>query len=395
MIAFEEAYKKVLEHTLSFGNETVLFTKSLGRVLAEDIYADRDFPPFDRATKDGIAINSEGLSQTNSFKIEGIVSAGTPQAVLQEKSNCVEIMTGAVLPKNADTVVMYEEIVVENGIAKITNTAKKGQNIHYKGSDVKKGAVVVKKDTLITASEVGILAAVGKVEVLVKKLPKVTLISTGDELVAPHETPAPHQIRNSNMHSLHALLLNEQIHPQHVHLNDNLEEIESSLKDLLHTNDVLILSGGVSKGKFDFIPQAFENLEVEKVFHRVKQRPGKPFWFGVHHETKTTIFSFPGNPVSTFVSYHLYFKNWLQQSLNISAKKEHVKLGEAFSNTTSLTLFVRVKVENIDGELIAFPVKENGSGDLMSLAFTDGFVIIAPTKETFQKGETVPFIATR
>ena len=396
MISFEEAHKKVMEKLLSFEEENVFFTNSLGRILAEDILADRDFPPFHRATKDGIAINyGAGENTKKQFKIQGIIAAGTPKVKLNNTNDCLEIMTGAVLPENADTVVMYEDITIENGSAIVNSEIKKGQNIHRQGTDVEQGAVVIKKNTKITAAEIGILASVGKVEVKVKKLPKIALISTGNELVAVHETPKPHQIRNSNMLSLHALLEEENILATHVHLNDDKEEIKNGLNELLRTNNVLMLSGGVSKGKFDFIPEAFEELGVEKIFHRVAQRPGKPFWFGIHKETNTVVFSFPGNPVSTFANYYVYFKDWLYESLRIENKKENIVLGEDFFNHTKLTLFVRVKIESKNGITYAFPIKENGSGDLMSLAHTDGFIALSPNKELYKKEEVAPFIATR
>ncbi|WP_335964904.1 molybdopterin molybdotransferase MoeA [Galbibacter sp. PAP.153] len=395
MISFKEAYKKVLEQKEFYGTEKVLFTSSLGRILAEDILADRDFPAFNRATKDGIAIHYSAIEQQrNAFPIEGIVAAGTQQVKLKDVSHCLEIMTGAVLPENTDTVVMYEDIHIGNGTATLQKEVKKGQNIHWQGSDTTKGTVVIKKNTQITAAEIGILAAVGKVEVLVKKLPKVTLISTGNELVAVHETPLPHQIRESNMLSLHALLEADKITPQHVHLKDDKEAITNSLRELLHSNDVLILSGGVSKGKYDYIPEAFEALKVEKVFHRVKQRPGKPFWFGVHPKTKTVIFSFPGNPVSTFANYHVYFKAWLAACMELSKKAMKVVLGEAVSNEVPLTVFKNVKLNDENGKKVAFLVTANGSGDLMSLAETDGFIQLPP-QEMFEKGTVVRFVPTR
>ncbi len=285
MISFKDAYEKVLQYPLDLGEEKVLLQKTIGRVLAEDILADRYFPPFDRSTKDGIAINYAAIEKgRNSFKIEGVLPAGMPQEALQFLENCLEIMTGAVCPKNADTIVMYEQVTIENGIATLLKAPKKGQNIHRKGSDEKEGAVLLKKGGRIDTAEIGVLASVGKAEVLVKKVPKITVISTGNELAAISETPLPHQIRKSNTMSLEAALSKEGIFPQQLHLLDEKNKIEEALEEAIQENDVLILSGGVSKGKFDFIPDAMETLGVKKIFHRVAQSPGKPFWFGVHTE---------------------------------------------------------------------------------------------------------------
>ncbi|TVZ10064.1 molybdopterin molybdotransferase [Cellulophaga sp. RHA_52] len=396
MITFKEAYNSVLQHTVDYGTEQVLLKDAVGRVLAVDIKADRDFPPFNRATKDGIALSFSAINDGQSlFKIEAVIPAGSPTIELKDKTVCVEIMTGAVVPKSTDVVVMYEDVVIHNGFAKLQKQPVKGQNIHIKGSDELKGATVLRKNTLITAAEIGVLSAVGAAKVWVKKLPKITTIATGNELVEVAEVPLPHQIRKSNINSLYAALLNEHILAQTLHLKDSKEAIKDALEVALKTNDVLLLSGGVSKGKFDFLPIALEELGVEKVFHKVLQRPGKPFWFGVHKATNTVIFSFPGNPASTFANYHIYFKPWLNKSLGLTVSNNYVILNEELDNKGSLTLFLRVKVTFINGKLLANRIIENGSGDLTSLANCDGFICIAPNKNSYNKGTLVPFIQTR
>ncbi|HET8737223.1 MAG TPA: molybdopterin molybdotransferase MoeA, partial [Pricia sp.] len=270
MISFEEAYQKVLAHPMRLGTETIALMQSTGRILAEHVRADRDFPPFNRATKDGIAIRFSAVEKgIERFKIEGTLNAGRAQKTLSTEENCFEIMTGAVLPKNADTIVMYEETHIENGWATISAPQKKGQNIHTRGSDTKVGVVVLEKGTKITPSVIGVLASVGKTEVAVKRLPKVCVISTGNELVEVSETPLLHQLRKSNTLSLAAALEKSNIAPNHLHLDDDREIIEKELQKAMAEHDVLLLSGGVSKGKFDFIPDALEALGVQKVFHRV------------------------------------------------------------------------------------------------------------------------------
>ena len=394
MISFEKAKELVLEHIQSYGDETVALNKALGRILAETIVADRDFPPFDRATKDGIAINFEAFAQNEPLPIEGIAQAGSPQLELKNPKACIEVMTGAMVPKNTDTVVMYEHTVKENDSFTITKPIKKGQDIHYQASDMAKGAVLLTPGTKITASEIGILASVGKAIVQVKKLPKVAVISTGDELVGVDQNPMPYQIRKSNSHTLQSLLEDGKIDADLFHLHDELPVIKNKLEELLHKYEVLLLSGGVSKGKYDYLPEAFDQLGIEKVFHRVLQRPGKPFWFGKHQPSKTSVFSFPGNPVSTFVNYHLYFKPWLTLSLGREPREFTVILSDSFSNTTDLTLFVGVKITFEGGKLMAKMISTTGSGDLTGLSKVDGFVQIAPEQEV-QPQQTVPFIPTR
>ena len=395
MISYQEAYRKVLETTLLIENEEVTLDMAQGRVLAETILADRDFPPFDRATKDGIAIRFDAhRSAEHVFPMEGTAQAGSPQLVLKDPNSCIEVMTGAMLPKNTDTVVMYEHTSKQGNTFRVDRPVKKGQDIHYQGSDMEKGDVLLHPGIKLTAAEIGILASVGKTKILVKKLPKVAVVSTGNELVEVGETPLPYQIRKSNAYSLKALLENEKIEADLFHLADEPSEIKKALKICISEYDVLLLSGGVSKGKYDFLPSAFDELGVEKIFHKVLQRPGKPFWFGRHKEQKTYIFSFPGNPVSTFVGYHVYFIPWLYRMLGANQREFTVILGEPYTNTTDLTLFVGVKMDWVEGKAVATIISTTGSGDLTGLAQWDGFIQIAP-QTILTKDSLVPFVPIR
>ncbi|WP_423998681.1 molybdopterin molybdotransferase MoeA [Maribacter sp. IgM3_T14_3] len=396
MITFKEAFQKVLAHPLDLGIEVVSLMDSLNRILAEDIYADRDFPPFNRATKDGIAIQYSTLvNNGHLFTIEGEAAAGVVQQVLTDKNNCLEVMTGAVVPENCDTVVMYENITIENGKVSLNENVVKGQNIHYQGSDEKADALLLSKGKKISPAEIGVMATVGKAKVKVMGNPKVCTIATGNELVDVDETPEPHQIRKSNMLTIEAALLNSKIDASSLHLLDDKKEIERELEKALQDNDVLLLSGGVSKGKFDFIPDVMASLGVQKVFHRVLQRPGKPFWFGFHPKLKTVIFSFPGNPVSTFANYHLYFLPWLQTSWGLPIDNSYIKLSTAITITQPLTRFFQVSTEVKGGIFWATLVVENGSGDLTSLAKADGFICLEPRDEDYEVGEVVRFVKTR
>ncbi len=396
MISFADAYNLVLDHSQNYGTETVSIKKAIGRVLTDDIFADRDFPPFDRATKDGIAINYNAIENGRmAFDIKSIVAAGQRTYKFLEEDHCVEIMTGAVVPFEADTVVMYEDITIEHGIANLNEKTQRGQNIHDKGSDKKKGELVINKGTKITAAEIGVLAAVGKSAVEVKKLPSIAVISTGNELVEVEDHPLPHQIRKSNSYTLYAALDEESIEPLLLHLSDDKDMIRQKLSYVIQEMDVLLLSGGVSKGKFDFIPKVLEELGAEKVFHGVLQRPGKPFWFGVHKDTKTVIFSFPGNPISTFTNYHIYFKHWLQKSLGLPIPNVEVFLEEAITIKGSMTRFLGVKIRWVNGLLKAKLVKDNGSGDLTSLSRSDGFIKLTPREVPYAMDEKVTFLSTR
>lgn len=396
LINVKEALEIVLKNSENFGIEEVDFLKSSNRVLKESIFADRDFPPFDRVSMDGIAISSEAFNNgQRTFKIEGIQAAGSQKLTLQSTSNCLEAMTGAVLPKNTDAVIQYELLTIENGIASVHLEAVKSfQNIHLKGTDKKQGDLLIKENTLISPAEIGIFATVGKTKVKVAKQPKVMVVSTGNELVEVGEIPADHQIRRSNVFTLVSLLEKLQINAETLHILDDKKVLLSKIESLLNNYDVLIFSGAVSKGKFDFIPEVLKELGVKKLFHEVKQRPGKPFWFGKKGEK--TIFAFPGNPVSTFVNCVKYFYPWHYKSVGLNFEIQHrAILSEDFYFKPEMTYFLQVKLSQLEGKLMATPISGKGSGDLANLAEADAFLELPDNRSNFTKGEVFPVIIYR
>lgn len=395
MISFDSALKHVLEHFQDYGTEKIPFTEATNRILAEPVLADRDFPPFNRSTRDGIAIDSKALKEdVKQFKIAGIAQAGAPQLHLKSHLECIETMTGAMVPTNADTIVMYEHLEKEDDTVRIIEDVNAGQNIHYQASDFEKNTTLLKPGIRLTAAEIGVLASVGKHEVLVKVKPKVSIVSTGDELVDVDQVPLPFQIRKSNSYSLQSLLKKEGILAETFHLKDNKELLKKNLGEQIEKNDIILLSGGVSKGKYDFLPEVLDELGVEKVFHKVLQRPGKPFWFGTHKTQNTLLFAFPGNPVSTFTNYHVHFKPWLNKTMGTTHSAFKVILDESIANTTDLTFFKGVGVNLKNGSLIAKLIETTGSGDVIGLSKIDGFVQLAPESK-HNEGDLVPFIPTR
>ncbi len=389
MIKVEEAEKIILKLSRDYGTETVSFDNCLGRVLAEDIKADRDLPPFNRVTMDGIAIRHEAFDKGNrSFKIKATQSAGEQPIEINNDDECVEIMTGASLPASTDTIVPYEQIEMNDGVAKINSeTLVYNQNIHFKGRDKKQNEVLIEASQFITPTIITIAATVGKTNLLVKKLPKIIIVSTGDELVETHKTPALFQIRRSNDYTLQAILKQYVLHAELLHLPDDPEIIEEQLRRCINNYDVIILSGGVSMGKFDYVPPALEKLQVKKLFHKVQQRPGKPFWFGKDEEG-TLIFALPGNPVSTFVCFQRYFLPWLKKCLQVKTNEVFAILNEDFAFIPDLQYFLQVKLSiNEKGELIATPLKGNGSGDFANLLQTDAFMELPLERNDFKKGE--------
>ena len=410
MISAQEALKTVLNSAQDFGVEEIPFLNSVGSILKEEIFADRDFPPFNRVSMDGIVIDYTSFKNgQRAFKIEGIQAAGSEQITLLNTKNCIEVMTGAVLPNNANTVIRYEDIRIDNGFATITiDTINKGQNIHTKGKDGKAGALLIQINTIISAAEIGVLASVGKSVVKVAKQPKVMIVSTGDELVGVAETPLAHQIRRSNVFTLVSLLERLHIPSETAHITDDKSILKSKIATYLKTYDVLLFSGAVSKGKYDFLPEVFEELGVEKRFHKVAQRPGKPFWFGysaasiisnkggnINRDKKTIVFGFPGNPISTFVNCLAYFYPWYCKALGIKVKEETAILAEDINFKPNLTYFLQVQLASEKGQLMAYPITGNGSGDLASLVKTDAFIQLPSDKIEFKKGEVFPILKYR
>ena len=401
MISVEKALETVLKSTQDFGVEEIPFINSVGRILKEEIVADRDFPPFNRVSMDGIAIDFKEFSsrlRSNrqlTFKVEGIQAAGSEQLSLQNSENCIEVMTGAVLPNNADTVIRYEDVTIKNGIATINIDAiNEKQNVHNKGKDGKVGDVLISENKIISAAEIGVLATVGKSTVKVAKQPKVMIVSTGDELVGVDEVPLEHQIRRSNVFTLVSLLERLHISSETAHITDDKPILKEKIKGFLKEYDVLLFSGAVSKGKYDFLPEVFDELGVEKLFHKVAQRPGKPFFYG--KTADCNIFGFPGNPISTFVNCLAYFYPWFYKSVGVEQKVETAILGEDVSFKPNLEYFLQVKLESKFGHLVAFPIKGNGSGDLASLVNTDAFIQLPKKEESeFKKGEVFNIIRYR
>ena len=395
MISVKEAKNIVLNSTQDFGVEEIPFIKSVGRILKEEISADRDFPPFNRVSMDGIAIDFASFKQgQKSFEIEGIQAAGSKQIKLQNAKNCIEVMTGAVLPKSANTVIRYEDVTIKNGIATINVASLNDrQNVHLKGKDGNVGDILISENTMISAAEIGVLATVGKSFIKVAKQPKVMIVSTGDELVGVDEIPLEHQIRRSNVFSLVSLLERLNISSETAHVTDEKSVLKSKIKKYLQEYDVLLFSGAVSKGKYDFLPEVFDELGVKKLFHKVAQRPGKPFFYG---ETDScNVFGFPGNPISTFVNCLAYFYPWYYKSVRLKVDVEIAVLGEDVFFKPNLVYFLQVKLETRKGELIAFPIKGNGSGDLASLVNTDAFIQLPNDNIEFKKGNTFPIIRYR
>jgi molybdopterin molybdotransferase len=391
MTTVAEAEKLVLSQIRDYGTQSLPFEQALGFVLAEDLKADRDLPPFNRVTMDGIALKYSAIKNgIDIFKIKATQAAGEEPVEINHENECIEIMTGAVLPASVDTVVRYEDVKIEEGHATIISTEiKQGQNLHLKGVDKKQDDIVAKGGVVVSPAIISLAASIGKTHLLVKKMPRVMIISSGDELVDVHETPSPYQIRKSNSYTVKAVLKKHNIDADILHSPDDSAITKQKIQYCLKNYDVLLLSGGISMGKFDYIPQALEDLGVEKLFHKVAQRPGKPFWFGRYSSEGALVFAFPGNPVATFMCLHRYFLTWLNTTLGLPSKKvTYAALGRDFTFKPELQYYLQVTLQsNEQAQLIAMPVEGNGSGDFANLAGTEAFLELPLERSEFKKGE--------
>lgn len=390
MITVAEAEKIIQSQINNYGTENVPFESTVGRVLAEDLFADRDLPPYDRVAMDGIAIKFSAFQKgIRSFTIKTIQAAGETPADITDENECIEIMTGAALSETADTVIRYEDIEIDGNVATVKcESVKQWQNVHGRGTDKKQQERVAIAPQRITPAVISLAASIGKVLLPVRKTPRVVIISTGDELVDVDETPSPFQIRRSNNYTIKAALQKYAVEADAIHIPDDLEITRRQIRRCIEEYDVILLSGGVSMGKFDYVPQALQELSVKRLFHKVQQRPGKPFWFGAH-PGGALVFAFPGNPVSTFMCLHRYFIPWLKASLGETAPAYlHAALNEDVTFNRSLQYLMLVKITVSDtGQLLATPVDENGSGDFTSLLHADAFMELPAEKSTFKKGE--------
>jgi molybdopterin molybdotransferase len=375
MISPLEAIELLKNITIPFRTEKMPLAKTLGMNIAEKIVADRDFPPFDRAMMDGIAIKDISAP---TWKIEGILFAGEPVKAIKKTDGALEIMTGATAPRGTEAIIKIEDLSIEKKIATYIGKTplEKGQHIHLQGADAPAGSVLVKKRTKIGPVEIAIAATVGKAHIEVESKPHVHIFSTGDEIVGLHETPADHQIRSSNVMMLKSVLLSKGFKANSSHLADSAEKIKASFDKALDSNDIILLSGGVSAGKKDLIPGVLSEAGFETVFHKISQKPGRPLLVATRPDGKV-VFAFPGNPISTLTCFWVYFLPWVSGEWPEYNVKE-IK----FLPKPSAELDQWIPVEN--GEVLA----HNGSGDLINWSRADGLV----WQKAGDKAKKLPYI---
>jgi molybdopterin molybdotransferase len=386
-----EADELIAQHLTCLPIESLPLAQCAGAVLRENVYAERDQPPFDRVTMDGIALDSRGAREgTRRLRIQAMQAAGDPPLTLAGRDHCIEVMTGTPLPAGCDAVVPIERIVIRDGAAELAEevSVEPDQNVHRRGSDTRQGNLLLAAGTRLGPPEIAVAAGAGMARIRVSSQPMLAVISTGNELIEPGEPILPHQVRRSNAYAIAAAL---RLHGfQRVaddHIADDPAELRRRLKFHLETHDVLVLSGGVSMGKLDLVPRMLEELGVRCVFHKVAQRPGKPLWFGIAG-SGAAVLALPGNPVSTAVCVSRYVLPALAASQGqASSRPERMALAAPVTVTSALTLFVPIRIEIDDwGRSWAVPAPTNGSGDFTALAGTDGFAELPQGPNTYPKG---------
>ncbi len=385
-----------IRHSLpAFATETVSVSEACGRVLRQPVIAERDQPPFDRVMMDGIAVRFDTWQTgQRKFHIQGTQHAGDPLQTLGGNRNCIEIMTGAMLPGKTDCVIPVERIAVDGGIATVEKdyVALPRQFIHPQGSDYRKGQKLLDAGTAISPMEIAIIASCGLPTVSVSRRPVIRVISTGNELVPAGAAIAAHQVRLSNGPALVAMLTQQGYTDcEQDHIADEPALLRERLARHLDEAAILILSGGVSMGKADYVPGVLADLGVRKVFHGISQRPGKPMWFGMGSRGQA-VFALPGNPVSTLVCCRQYvLPAMLAASGRAAAPARYAVLSAAFAFEPKLTCFLPVRISSRDvGVVMATPAPTNTSGDFTALSGTDGYVELAQELSDFPAGMTVP-----
>jgi molybdopterin molybdotransferase len=386
-----EAEQRIGQHLQCLPIESLPLAQCAGAVLRENIYAERDQPPFDRVAMDGIALDSRSVAAgKRTLRVQATQAAGDPPLTLSGAGACIEVFTGAVLPAGCDSVLPLEELTLARGEAVLADAARvePWQYVHRRGSDTRQGTLLLTSGCRLHAPEIAVAASAGMARIRVSSQPMLAVISTGNELVEPGEPVLAHQVRRSNVYAIVSALREHGF--QRVaddHLRDDAGELRERLRFHLETHDVLVLTGGVSMGKLDLVPPVLEELGVPAIVHTVAQRPGKPLWFGVG-PSGAAVFGLPGNPVSSLVCLGRYVLPALYASLGRACPPpERLALAAPVTIDSPLTNYLPVRIEQDDwGRPWAVPAPTNGSGDLTALAGTDGFVELPPGPNTYKKG---------
>ncbi len=387
MITVSDAKNLVLEHATSLAPVKLSLSESAGMVIAEDIYATINIPAYAQSSMDGYAFIFDDLKSNGSLTIQGEVAAGSNCAVAVTSGHATRIFTGAEVPPQADTVVMQEKTIVKDGKLFINDDAlQRGSNVRSKGSEIAEDDLAVAKESLIMPATVGFLAGIGVTDVWVYPYPSISIIVTGNELVTPGEPLLRGKVYESNSYSLRAALKQLGIIDVNVYrAEDTLETVKQVMADALNRSDVVFLTGGVSVGDYDFVAAAAEANGIEKIFHKIKQRPGKPFYFA--KKGTQLVFGLPGNPASVLTCFYEYVEPALKKMMHQSTGVQTARapLSTSFKKNAGLTHFLK---GYYDGNSVT-PLHAQESYRLSSFASANCLIKIEEEVTSCEKGEAV------
>jgi molybdopterin molybdotransferase len=398
MISVHDALTMILETVSPLAGERVGLLQAVGRVLTEEIRSEREVPPFANSAMDGYAVRWDDVraasaDQPVELTVVEVIQAGAVPAQAVTTGTASKIMTGAVVPPGADTVIRVEDTEEHDGRVWIKRQERPGTHIRADGEDIRRGQMVLEKGRVLRPADIGLLASIGRSTVLVHQRPRVAILSTGNELVEVDEALRPGQIVNSNAYTLAAAVQEAGGQPVPLEIaRDTLEEIRAALNEAVR-HDVVLSTGGVSVGDFDFVKAAMDELGIRRLFWQVAQRPGKPLTFGLLRERP--YFGLPGNPVSALVCFYLYVRPALarmqgQEKLFLPVVSAAV--GEDIPKAKGLTEFVRCRLTRTNGHYEVHSTGSQSSGVLSSLSLGEGLVIGPTDLALLPKGMNVKVI---
>lgn len=387
MITVEEAKRLITANSFALSPAIMQLPEAAGKILAEDLVAPADIPAFPQSSMDGYAFSFDDWEQNKTLVIEGEIAAGSTNRELLPPGKAVRIFTGAPVPPGADTVVMQEKVTVTQTSLLINDEQlKKGANVRPRGSEIKKGMTALEKGQLLSPAAVGFIAGLGLSSASVIPAPRVSIIITGNELQKPGSPLAYGQVYESNSFSLTAALHDAGIsNITTIHSGDNLDELTVLLYSALETSDLVLLTGGVSVGDYDFVIEASNRCKIETIFYKIKQRPGKPLFFG--KSNKCLVFGLPGNPSSVLTCFYEYVLPAMEllTNKNLGLKTTRAKLAKPFKKSIPLTFFLKGL---FDGRVVTI-LDAQESYKLSSYATANCLVKLDEEVKEFSPGEEV------
>ncbi len=406
LLTFEEAQEKIDEQfkPIFLGEEEAVLLEAYNRVLNEDVVSTLDIPPFNRSTVDGYAVKAEDTFEADEntpamLKVSGAVNIGEPPNVKVGKGEAVEIVTGAPIPEGADAVVMVEDTQREDADLQVFGAVTSGENVMKKGSDLKKGALVLKKGVVLGSSEIGVLAALGLTKVKVLKIPMVAVISTGAEVTEPGKPLPPGKIYDINAYSISTAVIESGGKPVYFGVvPDDKVALAKAMQTAVASTDMVITSGGVSVGPRDYTPQIVDSLGKPGIIvYGIAVKPGKPTTVGFVGDKP--IFSLPGHPTSALLIFYLLARPLILRLAGrpVSAMRTvRAVAGSRMFSAKGRRTFVMVRLEfDKNCRLIAEPVESGASGAITTLANADGFVEIAENEQFIDVDQEVAVLLFR